>query len=232
MSDFLSLHDAERIAADAAPVKAPGLTRVVAGLAMRPAETLREVLAHPSAAQATLLAALGGVYWAVNFAVAQGSGASVPLGTLLAVCVAAGAPGGIAYMYALSILLHWACEVLGGEPTRGRLRAALAYAGVPGIAALVLFGVPRLLIFGPSLFLPERTWMSANPALVWGLWFGDAVFFAWSLTLIVRALKIVNGFSTARAVLAALLPIVPIVLIGVLFLVIAWTGMFFAPPAF
>jgi hypothetical protein len=49
---------------------------------------------------------------------------------------------------------------------------------------------------------------------------------------VVRGLKMMNGFSTPRAVVAAVLPAVPIVLIGLLFLGVAWTGVFFAPPAF
>lgn len=232
MPDFLSLHDAEQIAAEAAPVRAPGLGHVVVGMLKHPAETLREAIAHPVQAYALTFAAFGGVYWSVNFAIAQGLGAALPLPALLASCVGAGLVGGIAYMYALSILLNWSCEILGGETARAKVRYLLALAGIPGLLAMVLMGLPRIALFGQGLFMPDRPWLSANPALVWGLWFGDAIAFTWSMSLVIRGLKMMTGFSTGRALLAAALPAVPVVLIGLLFLSIAWTGIFFAPPAF
>ena len=122
--------------------------------------------------------------------------------------------------------------MLGGEPTRKKVRTALAYVGVPGIIALVLFGLPKVIVFGQTLFMQERAWLSANPVLVWGLWFGDAICFAWSLMLVARALKLMNGFSTSRAIATAALPLGPIVLIGALFFIIVWSGVFFAPPEF
>jgi len=232
MQDFLSLHDAEQIAEETAPVQGPPLGRVVTGILTHPAETFREALAHPVQAHALTLAALGGVYWALNLAIAQGMGATLSLPVLLPAAVAVGLAGGVAYLFALSILIHWSCDILGGESTRERVRYVLAAAGVPGILALVVVGLPRILLFGQGLFMPDRPWLSANPLLVWGLWFGDAVAFAWSLTIVVRGLKIMTGFSIGRAMLAAALPVIPILLIGVLFVSIAWSGIFFAPPAF
>jgi hypothetical protein len=232
MQDFLSLHDAETIAAETAPAQGPPLGRVVTGILTHPAETLRDALAHPMPAHAHVLAALGGVYWSLNFAIAQGAGAALSLPVLLPAAVALGLAGGIAYLYALSILIHWSCDILGGESSREKIRYILAVAGIPGLLALALTGLPRIALFGQDLFMPDRPWLSANPLLVWGLWFGDAVAFAWSLTIVVRGLKIMTGFTAGRAVLAAALPVLPIILIGVLFVSIAWSGIFFAPPAF
>src|SRR5688572_30597869 len=112
MQDFLSLHDAEQIAADAAPAHGPSFGRVVTGILTHPAETFREALAHPVQSHALTLAALGGVYWALNLSIAQGLGASLALPLLLPAALAVGLSGGIVYMYALSILIHWACDIL------------------------------------------------------------------------------------------------------------------------
>ena len=232
MKDFLSLHDADQIVEESAPVPKPGYVPVFLGMLRDPAKTLRDAFAHPIPTYAVTFAAVGGIYWVVNLAIAQTLGTNIAFPMLLASIPPLGIAVGIGYMFAFTILLDWSCDILGGEATRKQIRMALAYAGVPGIIALVLFGIPRILIFGQSLFLPERAWMSANPALVWGLWFGDAVCFVWSLTLILKALKIMNGFGTGKAVAAALLPLAPIVLIGALFIVIVWSGVFFAPPAF
>ncbi len=232
MSEFLSLHDAEQVAREAAPVVRPGLGRVFAGMIRTPAETLRDAFAHPIQSYAVAYAAAGGVYWALNLAVIQAVGDSASLASLLAGVLVTGLCGGIAYLYAFTILINWSCEILGGQPTRARIRMALAYVGVPGILALVLFGLPKVLIFGHALFERGRPWLDSSPALVWGLWFGDALCFAWSAMLVVKSLKVMNEFSTARAMAAAVLPAAPIVLIGFLFLVIVWSGIFLAPPAF
>lgn len=232
MTDFLLLHDAEQIAAEAEPAVKPGLARVFAGMVRRPAETLAEAFAHPIQSYAVILAAAGGVYWTLNAAIAQAGGDAVSLPVTLAAILLVGIPAGAGYLFAFSILINWACDILGGQPTRKKVRVTLAYAGVPGIIALVLLGLPKILIFGQSLFLQGRPWMSANPALVWGLWFGDALCFAWSWLLVVKALKIMNGFSTGKAIAAAVLPLGPILLIGMLFVAIVWGGVFMAPPAF
>ncbi|MGH9868292.1 MAG: YIP1 family protein [Candidatus Polarisedimenticolia bacterium] len=233
MNDYLSLQDADELAAETAEIaNGPAFGQMLTGIIRHPAVMLKEVLAHHDTVHAVVLSAAGGIYWAVNFSIAQAIGESVPLATLLGSVVLGGALGGIAYLYALSILMYWSSDVLGGQPTRPKVRSLLAVAGIPGIIALLLFGIPRILLFGQSLFLPDRAWLDASPLLVWGLWFGDAVCFSWSLTLVVRGLKIMNGFTTTRAAVAAVLPAAPIVLIGILFVAIAWTGIFFAPPAF
>ncbi len=233
MNDFLSLHDADQIEAGVIEAaRGPSFRDVVTGIVRHPARTLCEVITHPSTSHAVALSSAGGVYWAVNAAIAQGLGRSFGPGLLFAAVVVLGALGGIAYLYALSILISWACDVLGGEPTRAKVRSLLAVAGIPGVIALVAFGLPRIALFGHGLFMPDRPWLQASPLIVWGLWFGDAICFSWSLMLVVRGLKMMNGFSTPRAMMAAVLPAVPIVLIGLLFLGVAWTGVFFAPPAF
>jgi len=229
MSDFLSLHDAEQIAQEAAPVARPGLTRVFTGMLRSPAQTLSEAFAHPIQGYAMFFAAVGGIYWALNVAIAQAAGQTLPLPILLSAVVLLGICGGIAYLFALTILLNWSCDIMGGTATRKQIRMLLAYVGVPGIVALALFGVPRILIFGQSLFLPTRPWMSASPVLVWGLWFGDAMCFAWSLWLTVKALKLSNDFSTGRAMAVMALPLGPVALIGILFVLIAGVGLFTAP---
>lgn len=229
MSDFLSLHDAEQIAEEAAPVVKPGLGHVITGMIKDPIKTLGEAFAHPIQSYAVILAGLGGIYWAFNLAIAQEIGPALPAPALLAAIVLIGFPAGVAYLYMLTILLNWSSDVLGGQPVRKKIRSLLAYVGVPGLVAMVLFALPKLLIFGQSLFMPERSWMSANPVLVWGLWFGDALCYVWSLSLAVKGMKLMNGFTTARAVGALALPLIPVAFIGLLFLLIAGVGLFTAP---
>jgi len=232
MVRFLSLQDAERIAEEDGPSAYAGITRVAVGILTSPSRTLADAYAHPVQRYAIAFSALGGVYWALNLAIAEAGGRAIPLPALLGAMILIGLAGGVGYLFAISILINWSCDILGGEPSRRRVRIALGYAGVPGLIALVLFGIPKVMLFGESLFMPGREWMSANPLLVWGLWLGDAVCFVWSGWLVLKALRIMNGFSRMRTLAAAALPIGPILLIGLLFLSIAWSGILLAPPAF
>jgi len=232
MVRILSLHDAEQIAEENSLPPHRGFARVFAGLLRDPAGIFAEAFAHPVQRYAIGFSAVGGVYWALNLAIAEAGGRAVALPMLLGAMALIGLAGGVGYLFAISILINWSCDILGGEPNRRKVRIALGYAGVPGLIALVLFGIPKVMLFGESLFMPERAWLSASPILVWGLWLGDAACFVWSLWLVIKALKLMNGFSTMRAIVAASLPLGPILLIGLLFLSIAWSGILLAPPAF
>lgn len=232
MRDFITLHGADQIEKESAPIERPGFAHVVTGIIRHPAATLREVIANPVQSYAAALAAAGGVYWALNLAIAWAGMGDLPLAGILAALIVVGIPAGISYLYVLTILFDWSCDILGGQPMRRQIRMLLACAGIPGIIALVLFGASKLLIYGATLFAPERPWLESNPAIVWGLWFGDALAFAWSLLLVIKGLKIMNGFSSGRAMAAAVLPFVPLVLLGGLFLMIVWGVMVSAPPAF
>lgn len=232
MNEFISLHDAEALAEEAKPVPHPGLLHIFAGMIRHPIETLGEAIDHPIQSYAVALAALGGLYWALNLAIAQAGGGSIHVPLSLPMLLLVAVPAGIGYLFALAILLNWSCDIMGGHPDRKKIRAALAYVGVPGVIALIVFGIPKLVIFGSELFAPGWDWMSANPVLVWVLLAGDAMCFIWSLLLVVKAFKMINGFGTAKAVVAILLPLAPIVFIGLLFMTIAWTGIFFSPPAY
>ena len=220
MDEFLSLHDAEHIAEENAPVAHPGYAHVFAGMIREPAATLAAAIEHPIMSYAHTFSAVGGIYWASVLAVINAPLRGAGVMTLLATIVLVGAAAGIAYLYAAAIPAQWSSEILGGAATRKQARMALAYAGVPGILALVLFGIPRLALFGASLFMPERTWMTSYPVLSLVLWFGDALCFAWSLMLLGMAFKMMNRFSTARAAAALLLPLGPILLFGLLMLLI------------
>ncbi len=232
MKDFLSLHDADAIAAESAPVERPGLMHVIAGTIGHPSATFREVFDRPVQSYAALLAGVGGIYWLLNLAIAWAGGNDLSLGLILGGIVVVGLPAGIAYLYALTILLDWSCDILGGNPVRRRIRMLLACAGIPGILALLLMGIPKVVVYGHGLFLPERAWATGDATLIWALWFGDACAFAWSMLLVIRGLKIMNGFTTTRAMGAALLPLAPVALLGGIFLVVIWGVMSFAPPAY
>jgi len=232
MKNLITLHDADEIAAESAAIERLGLARVILGILRQPSHALAQVFERPFQGYALLLAGAGGIYWLLNLSIAAAMGGSIPLPLLLLSVAVIGVAAGLAYLYALTILIDWACDILGGNATRRQIRMLLACAGIPGLLALLVTGIPRIILFGESLFLPERAWMAASPVLVWGLWFGDAVAFAWSALLVVKGLKIMNGFSTARAMGAAVLPVAPIALLGGFFLLMMWAVLALAPPAF
>jgi len=229
MSEYLSLKEAEHLAEEMAPFPRPGLAVVVLGMLREPEETLERGFAHPVMNYAHSLAAVGGVYWTLNFLIAQASGGAMPLGNALAFGLVGGAALGLGYLYALAVLLTWSVDILGGEPHRKQIRVALSYAAVPVLPALVLFGLPRILIFGASLFQPGWGWIAQNPVVAWALLAGDVACLVWSTALLLKGLRLMNDFHLGKAVAALVVPLGPLVLIGMLFLVLMAVGGFFQP---
>lgn len=227
MSEYLSLKEAEQLGEEMAPFPRPGVVTVVLGMVREPDETLKQAFAHPVMDYAHTLAAVGGIYWTLNFLVAQASGGATTLGGTLAFGLLGGAALGIGYLYALTVLLTWSVDILGGEPHRRQIRMALAYAGVPGCLALVLFTLPRIALFGPALLQPGWGWVAENPLAAGVLVAGDAAFLLWSVMLLLRALRLMNDFHLGRALAALVVPLLPLVLIGMLFWVLMAVGGFF-----
>jgi len=227
MSEYLSLKEAEHLAEEMAPFPRPAIASVLAGMVRSPEETLKQAFAHPIMDYAHILAAVGGVYWTLNFLVAQASARATGLGPALAFGLVGGAALGIAYLYALTVLLVWSVDILDGEPHRKQIRMALAYAGVPAVLALVLVTVPRILIFGSALFQPGWGWVAQNPAVAWALAAGDVAFLLWSVVLVVKGLRLMNEFHVGRALAALVVPLAPMALIGMLFWVLMAVGGFF-----
>lgn len=229
MSDYLSLKEAEQLAEEMAPFPRPSLVKVVAGMVLRPEETLRQAFAHPVMAYAHALAAVAGIYWTLHFVIAQAAARGSNPAAALGFSLVGGAALGVGYLYALTVLLVWSVDILGGEPHRKQLRMALSYCGIPVCAALFLVAIPKVAFFGTLLFKPGWAWVADSPAVAGLLLAGDAALFAWSLVLLVKALRLMNDFSTARAWAALLVPIAPLVLIGLLFWALMAIGGFFQP---
>jgi len=229
MSEYLSLKEAEQLAEEMAPFPRPGVVTVAVGMVRDPEATLKQAFAHPVMDYAHTLAAVGGIYWTLNFLVFQASGGALTLGGALAFGLLGGAVLGIGYLYALTVLLTWSVDILGGEPHRRQIRMALAYAGVPGFLALLLFALPKVLIFGPALFQPGWAWVAQSPTVAWALVAGDAAFLVWSVVLLLKGLRLMNDFHVGRALAALVVPLAPMALIGLLFWVLMAVGGFFQP---
>jgi hypothetical protein len=111
--------------------------------------------------------------------------------------------------------LHLAARALGPSGTYRRARHVLAFAAAPLALSLFLLWPVRLAIFGSDLFRGGGDDTGAADAI---FEVGEAAFAAWALVLLVLGVRVVHGWSWARAVGACALT-------G---LILATVGAFFA----
>jgi hypothetical protein len=110
--------------------------------------------------------------------------------------------GGVVYWF-FGAILHGAVRQLGSHGTYRRTRHLLAFAAVPLALSLILWPV-KIALYGSDLF--HRGGADAGRG-------GDAfavlglVFAAWSAGLLVIGVRSVHGWTRARAVAAAVVPI-------------------------
>jgi len=111
-----------------------------------------------------------------------------------------GAVYGIALYWALGLLLYAAVRRLGSLGSYRRARHVLAYAALPLALSLVTLWPARIAVYGNDLFRSEGTDHGAGDAVFNAL---NLAFVAWSLSLLVIAVRAVHGWTWQRALTAA-----------------------------
>ena len=108
---------------------------------------------------------------------------------------------GVLFTFLFSVLVHRLGRLLGGSGSFRNVRAAVVYASVPIIYALVLVFPIEIAVFGPYFFSDNPPPLVINPvAYIVLLGFDGAAVF-WSLALLIEGAVVVNGFSRGKAVL-------------------------------
>lgn len=125
-------------------------------------------------------------------------------GTLVAVWafLAGGLYGAVAY-WGLGAVLYVSTRVLGSEGSFRRARHVLAFAAVPVAVSLVLWPV-KLALYGSSVFHRGGADSGSGARVFVVLWIAACV---WAATLLVVGVRSVHGWTWARAVVAALVPL-------------------------
>lgn len=129
---------------------------------------------------------------------------------------------GIGVLYLVSVVLGWTGRWIGGLATDEKLRAALAWSGIPMVGGL-LFWIPRSVWIEP--WLRSSGWGARELMLVSGFLFFDLMLNVWATVLLLGALAQVQGFSAGKALanlaLAACVLAVPLILVGTIWM---WFG--------
>jgi len=184
----------------------------------RPRRTIRQIVESDRRGHVIALAAIPGVWYALDRASVESLGDRLPLLRILAASTIMGTLWGITLMYFYALALHASGYWLRGRASTAELRAAIAWPNVITIWALLLW-IPEVLIFGDELFTTVPSDGAANPlqALFPALVLLEAVAVGWAVVVFLKCVGEVQGFSVWRALanafLAGLVLIAPLVVI-------------------
>jgi hypothetical protein len=175
----------------------------------RPRATIRRIIDTDPQRQVTLLVVQAGIGQALDWAAMRHVGDQLPLTTILGIGVVGGVLGGLIGLHLGGWLLRVTGGWLDGGATPEAVRAAIAWASVPRVFALILW-LPNLLIFGKDMFTTATPTLNAHPALgavVIGFGLVEAVLAIWSLVLFLTCLGEAHRFSAWKALAASFLAV-------------------------
>ncbi len=175
-----------------------------------PRATIRRVVFVNPRHQVIAIAALSGALSALEARWSQpppsGNGAIVAWPVVVVFSVVLWAILSIVWLYIVGGLFKWAGAALGGTATQLEVRAAVAWAQVPVIAALAI-GILSILLGTGAPMVPfggAQHGTSASVSLLHG------IFGIWSFILTLKCVAEVHRFSVWRALGALLLIVVGI----------------------
>ncbi|MCF4101912.1 YIP1 family protein [Gillisia sp. M10.2A] len=188
---------------------------------LKPTASLKFIIRNYPRKYVTVLLMLGGVVNSVDRASRIGMGDDMSLAAVLIISLGLGAGLGwisfYIYAYTLSITGNW----LKGSSEPKEFRTIIAWSLVPSIAGLLLL-IPEILFFGDEVFKSNvsNTSLSFNPAkLIFGA--VELIFWLWSVVILVKGIKIIQKFSTGRALANMMLPVGIIMGVILFFLLLA-----------
>ena len=192
----------------------------------RPRATLCLILETNPRRQVATLAVLGGV--ASGLAAARAEiAAALPPAAVVAGAVAGGAIGGLIGVYLMGALLKITGRWIGGFGDWSAVRAAVAWAQVPAIWAILLW-LPRTALLGGEVFRPDPAATQDHPASAMALLLIEitqGVVTVWQFVVSLKCLGEAHRFSAWRALLAFLLAVlVAAIPILILLYVLGVTG--------
>lgn len=189
---------------------------------LAPRQTVRRIVDFNPALHVFALIAIAGINRSLDRASGKNMGDKLPLAAILSLALLVGSLGGLFSMWVYSHLIRLSGRLLGGVASREQIKAAMAWAAVPSVAASVLW-IPKLLLFGDELFRSETPRMDESR---WasGAWVGfvsvELVLGVWTVVLLCNTVAEVQGYRSAwrglgNMTLAGACILVPIALITV-----------------
>lgn len=192
---------------------------------LSPRNTVRHLVQTDPDHLILVLAALAGVAQVLDRASGRSMGDTVSFPMILGFAVLLGPIFGVLTLYISSALIAWTGRWIGGSAPSRHIRTAMAWAGVPVVAALVLW-VIAIAVLGDEMFTTAMPRVEANLGLAFlTMALGLAIFAlgVWSLILLLKCVGEVQGFSAWKAMgnvllggLVIVLPLAALVFVTVL----------------
>lgn len=179
---------------------------------LEPTATLSYILQNCPDKNVMLFLVIGGILRAINRASLKDMGDDFSTMTILLIALIMGGLFGwmsyYVYAWALSVTGKW----IDGKALPTTFRTILAWAIIPSICTLFLL-IPEVIIFGDDLFrsVPKNDFPYFDTIFL-SFAVAEFVLGIWSLVILVQGIKLVQKFSTGRAILNLILP--ALVLIG------------------
>jgi hypothetical protein len=173
----------------------------------RPRETVRQLLRTSPAWVILLLAALAGVGQVLDNASFRNLGDSYPAGMIVVLAVLLGPAFGIIGLYIGGVLVAWTGHWIGGTAPARDVRTAMAWAGLPLVAGLVVW-VFDLALFGSEMFTSYTPRLEASLGLALLMLVSGVVSLVlgvWAMVLLCKSVGEVHGFSAWKGLGAMLL---------------------------
>ncbi|MHC4103575.1 MAG: Yip1 family protein [Planctomycetota bacterium] len=192
---------------------------------IKPRATIQQIVDTDPERHILLLAGIFGISQMLGRASASNMGDEASLTTLLIVVFFVG-PVFVGWigLYFFGAVLRWTGGWLKGRASPNSIRAAIAWSRVPSIWALVIW-IPKLIIFGQESFTSAKPNISTDSGFAIGyigFWIIETIVLVWGIVIFLKSLAQVQGFSAwkglATALLAVLIPLVPIAIISFLFM--------------
>lgn len=187
----------------------------------RPRDTVRHLIRSGSLEMVLVLAALAGIGEVLDNASFQDLGDRYPVTMIVLLAVLLGPALGIVGLYTTGALLGWTGGWLGGTGRSRDVRVAVAWAGLPLVAALGLW-LFDLAVFGPEMFTAETPRIEASLGLSLLVMLSGLASFTlavWSFVLACKAIGEAHRFSAWKALgsmfLAGLVLVVPVVVLAI-----------------
>ncbi|MFM2476153.1 Yip1 family protein [Celerinatantimonas sp. MCCC 1A17872] len=190
----------------------------------RPGDTIEQIVKTNPKNSVIVLAAVSGfsefLYQLSELNVGgHYNGAQIAIFSLIA-----GSILGAVMLYILAGLLRWSGKWLGGNASPEHLRAAVSWANVPTIWALLLW-IPRIALLGHDAFLPAAIVVKQTPNLVGTLWvlqMIQLVIGIWALIIFSKCVGRVQHFSAMKGFLNIVLSLIILMLcVTVLFSIVS-----------
>lgn len=189
----------------------------------RPRETIRTIVAVDPKLHVLALTCLMGVGHGLQDATRRNAADHLSTEYALAAVLLGGPIGALVGLWVFSFLIHLTGRWIGGIGKQIDIRAAIAWASVPAVWALLLW-IPTLLMHGTDAFRGPTADVDLSPAVLAAsiaLALADFVLVVWGLVLLCNTVAEVQGFDSAwrglgNLLLALLAFLVFVVAIGAL----------------